>query len=172
MSDLERAETFTGYNNMRDQDDEIMDEEHWNWPVLLTRIFCFFLLFLIIICVILEVITPRFLVLAAIICGFLILVVVGTYVDPRKWWSIICRRQQDEPTPARTLGNPRPPGNDGTNMIVNPLATSRPGTVSPYQPPRPNNVGIAPTVVSAKSENPIQMVERNSLGTSPSTTPK
>ena len=160
MADLERAETFTGYNNMRD-DDEIMDEEVWNWPVLMTRVFCFFLLFLIILCVILEVITPKFLVLAAIICGFLVLVVIATYIDPRKWWSIICRTQQPDPTPARTVTSPRNPTD-----TTNPLAASRPGTIPPRPPSRPPTVGIAPTVVP--SGNPIQMIERNSLtGSSP-----
>jgi hypothetical protein len=146
MADLERATTFTGYEGMADQD-PIIDEEHWNWPVLLTRVFCFFLLFLIVICVALEEISRRFLVLAAIICGVLVIVIVATYIDPRKWWAIICRRQPAEPTPARTIRG----SHGGSNR-------------TDYNPPRYNNrpTTIPATVVNVSVDNPIQMVERHS----------
>lgn len=97
----------TQYNRM-DDDGGILDEEHWNWPVLLARILCFFLLFLIILCVGLEALTQKFLILAAIICGALVFVIVGTYVDPRKWLGILCRCQRStDPTPARTFTSDR-----------------------------------------------------------------
>lgn len=173
MAELERAETFTGYHNMDDDQDEIMDEEHWNWPVLITRIFCFFLLFLIIVCVILEVITPRFLILAAIICGFLVLIVVATYIDPRKWYSIICRkRQAADPTPARTIGGTtsQHQGPSENFSATNPLAANRTGASSPRPPPRPSNLTAIPVTVTNPTGAPIQMIERNSVGTSPPTT--
>jgi hypothetical protein len=100
------------YNRM-DDEGGIIDEEHWNWSVLMMRVFCFFLLFLIILCVGLEAITRRFLVLAAIICGFLVLVIIATYVDPRKWIGIICRCERStDPTPARRFDTPNPAGNN------------------------------------------------------------
>lgn len=148
-TDLERAVTFTGYNEM--EDEEIMDEETWNWPVLLTRIFCFFLVFMILLCVALEWISPRFLVLAAIICGVLLLVLVATYIDPRKWFSICtrifcCRKAPEEPTPARTV---RSPHALPATTIVSANNNNRP---------------IKPTVITTATVvgNPIQMVQRDS----------
>jgi hypothetical protein len=151
--DLERAVTFTGYDEMQDPD-PIIDEEHWNWTVLLTRIFCFLLVFVIIVCVALEAITPKFLVLAAIICGLLVIVLIATYIDPRKWWSIICRmcgKPPQEPTPA-TVHHPHlhPHSNRSSHQSTPSSARSRPPT-------------IQATVVSTQAvDNPIQMVSRNS----------
>jgi hypothetical protein len=82
--DLERSVTFSDYRPM-DEELGMMDEETINWPVLCTRIFAFFLLLLIIVCFALEEITPRFLILAAIIGALLVLVIFSTYFDIRRY---------------------------------------------------------------------------------------
>jgi hypothetical protein len=147
--DLERAVTFTGYEEFQDHEG-ILDEEQWNWPVLLTRVFSFFLLFVIIVCVALEEISKRFLVLAAIVCGLLVLVLVATYVDPRKWLGILlCRRQQQQPTPALTYNN----RNSSINISNHVSLANRPLPVTP----------TIITPVSNSIKNPIQMIDRSSF---------
>lgn len=87
--DLERANSFGDYQTAHyeefQDDDGIIDEERVNWPILCARIFSFFLLFCIFVFVALGGLNLAFLVLAAIIAGFLLLVVVATYRDPRLW---------------------------------------------------------------------------------------
>jgi len=88
--DLERANSFgdfqtTHYEEFQDEDEGIMDEERVNWPILCARIFSFFLLFCIFVFVALGGLDLLFLIIAAIISGFLIFVVIATYRDPRLW---------------------------------------------------------------------------------------
>lgn len=97
---LERAETFTDYNQMTDvfgvprgaavgmnggATDEvdlgILDEERVHWRVLAARIFCFFLLFLILLCCSLEQVSPKFLILAVLMSVLLVFVIIATYID-------------------------------------------------------------------------------------------
>jgi hypothetical protein len=110
--DLERAETFTpefkdittvspmqntsglsndeqAYNRM--DDEEILDEETINWTVLVTRVFAFFLLFLVVLFCALEEISIKFVALAAIVCIVLILVIVATYIDIRRYFLCCCK---------------------------------------------------------------------------------
>jgi hypothetical protein len=148
--DLERAVTFTGYEEFQDHEG-ILDEEQWNWPVLLTRVLCFFLLFVIIVCVALEEISKRFLVLAAVVGGLLVLVLVATYVDPRKWFGILfCRRQQQQPTPAMTYNNSTVSSTGNHVSMAN-----RPLPIPPTV--------ISPAASSISIKNPIQMVDRSSF---------
>lgn len=101
--DLERVTTFSDYNapasntnyNVMEEELGMMDEEVVNWPVLCTRIFAFFLLFLIIICFALEEITQRFLLLAAIIGVLLVIVIFSTYFDIRRI-ICCCRKKRNE----------------------------------------------------------------------------
>lgn len=79
-----------------DLDDGFLDEETVHWKVLVARIFAFFLLFLILLCIGLEAITRKFLILAAIICGLLVMVIVATYVDARNRFCWCCSSPQDE----------------------------------------------------------------------------
>ncbi|RYH32194.1 hypothetical protein EON65_01065 [archaeon] len=115
MADLERADTFsldraqtftvlyqnqmadgitftTPYNQMND-DPGILDEERVNWTRLLTRVLSFFLLFVVIVMCGLYEISPKFLVLAAIVCVVLIITIVATYVDLRPYFCFLCRRR-------------------------------------------------------------------------------
>ncbi len=110
-----------------EEDDGIMDEEHWNWSALIARVFAFFLLFLIILCIGLEAITRRFLILAAIICVLLVIVIIGTYIDLREkccWW--LCPRDQkinDNPiessSTSASVTNPLVTGADTKIQIAN-----------------------------------------------------
>lgn len=102
--DLERAVTFTDYKEM--EEELIIDEEHVNYPILCARIFSFFLLFLIILCLALEEITKRFLFLAALICALLILVIVSTYIDPRKLFKYCLTRDTARITSNNIIANP------------------------------------------------------------------
>ena len=89
-----RATTNQG---TEDGDDGFLDEETVHWKVLVARIFAFFLLFLILLCIGLEAITRKFLILAAIICGLLVIVIVATYVDSRnRFCWCCCSSPQDE----------------------------------------------------------------------------
>jgi hypothetical protein len=84
---LSRSDTFQGWdvhNEQRmttDPDDSIMDEETWDWPVLLTRVFCLFLVFIILVLLSLGEIDYRLMVLAAIVFVLLLLIIIGTFVD-------------------------------------------------------------------------------------------
>lgn len=101
-----------------EEEDGILDEETWNWSALIARVFAFFLLFLIIICIGLEAITRRFLILAAIICVLLVIVIIGTYIDLREkccWW--IC------PRPRHLSENPIE-NSSSSASVSNPLVTS------------------------------------------------
>lgn len=77
------------YRTMND-DGEVLDEETINWPVLLTRVFAFFLLFLVILFCSLEEVSHKFLWLAAIVCVVLLVVIVCTYVDLRPYICCCC----------------------------------------------------------------------------------
>lgn len=66
--------------NINDEDG-FLDEESWNWPVLCARIFAFVLLFLVLVCLCLYDLNPKFLVLAAFIAIGLMLVILGTYIN-------------------------------------------------------------------------------------------
>lgn len=110
---LETAESFADFTNTpgsrveeqlsidsasydRMREDTILDEETVHWKVLATRLFCFFLLFLVILCCILEFLSWKLLVLAAFICAFLIFVIIGTYVDLQPYLlatynTLLCR---------------------------------------------------------------------------------
>jgi hypothetical protein len=105
-------------NAQQQEEDGIMDEETWNWSALIARVFAFFLLFLIIICIGLEAITRKFLVLAAIICVLLVIVIVGTYIDLREkcCWCLCPRNRKDSGNP---IENPTSSSN-----ISNPLISS------------------------------------------------
>ncbi len=91
--DAEGAESVSG------EDLGMLDEETWHWPTLIARIFSFFLLALILVCIGLEEITDRFLILAAMICVFLALVIVVTYDRPRKFiigcMCGCCRKEEE-----------------------------------------------------------------------------
>lgn len=120
MAELESNPSLSNYNEMDEDDLGIMDEEMVNWPVLCTRIFAFFLLFLIIVCFALEEITKRFLILAAIICVVLILVIVFTYVNVYRF--ICC---QKPPADQPSLGilhfsKDHPGGNNPIQMVDRP----------------------------------------------------
>jgi regulator of extracellular matrix RemA (YlzA/DUF370 family) len=80
--DLKQDNSITdaSYSQMSD-DVGIMDEEHVHWQVLSTRVLCFFLLFSIIVCVCLQAISNRFLLLAGLICIVLVFIIICTYVD-------------------------------------------------------------------------------------------
>lgn len=78
-----------GTTDEKDQEQQweegsIWDEETWHWPTLIARIFAFLLLALILVCIGLEEITKKFLVLAAIMCVVLAMCICATYVDIRK----------------------------------------------------------------------------------------
>ena len=93
--------------NRQTEQDELMDEETWHWPTLLARIFAFFLLFVTILCLCLQAISKRFLILAAIVCVLLIVVIVGTFVDLRTkcfWW--LCPRKTNVPGINVVIENP------------------------------------------------------------------
>jgi hypothetical protein len=77
------------YRNMND-DGSVIDEETINWPVLLTRVSAFFLLFLMIIFCSLEEVSQKFLWLGAIVCVILILVLISTFVDLRPYLCFCC----------------------------------------------------------------------------------
>ena len=64
----------------------IMDEETINWRMFFTRIFLILLLCLVIVCLGLYNLNHAFLILAALICGFLILCLVATFVDLSCLW--------------------------------------------------------------------------------------
>lgn len=114
MSNKPTQQEIIEPNNLEGEDG-VLDEETWNWSALIARVFAFFLLFLIIICIGLEAITRRFLILAAIICVLLVIVIIGTYVDLREkccWW--ICPRK-------RQLSDNPLENSSSTSSIANPL---------------------------------------------------
>lgn len=77
------------YRAMND-DGSVLDEETINWPVLLTRVFAFFLLFLVILFCSLEQVSRKFLWLGAIVCVILFFVLVSTFVDLRPYICCCC----------------------------------------------------------------------------------
>lgn len=77
------------YRSFND-DGDVIDEETINWPALLTRVFAFFLLFLVILFCSLEEVSEKFLWLAAIVCVVLLVVIVCTYVDLRPYLCCCC----------------------------------------------------------------------------------
>jgi hypothetical protein len=77
------------YRTMND-DGDVLDEETINWPVLIARVFAFFLLFLVILFCSLEEVSHKFLWLAAIVCVVLLVVIVCTYVDLRPYICCCC----------------------------------------------------------------------------------
>lgn len=90
-------------------DDGILDEEHVHWKVLGMRIFCFLLLFLIIVCCSLEEISPRFLVLAAMMCGLLVLIILATFIDlgarVRSCWHMLTFTPPTPPVTGNVSGD-------------------------------------------------------------------
>jgi hypothetical protein len=126
--DLERANSFGDYQTSHyeefNDDDGIIDEERVNWPILLARIFSFFLLFCIFVFVALGGLDLEFLVLAAIVAGFLILVVVATYRDPRLW----CQKEPKNDLHRVRATVVRPPN------IVTRATNPQPVTTTPAPP--------------------------------------
>lgn len=84
----------------------IMDEETINWRMFFTRIFLIILLCLVIVCLGLYNLNHAFLILAALICGFLILCLVATFVDLSWMWRWIpcCPARNPAASPTPTLG--------------------------------------------------------------------
>ena len=88
---LARANTFSNWvssvdspNYNRYEDDySVIDVETWNWPVLLTRVFCFFLLFLMIVLFGLGAINTNFDILATFVFIILSIILINTYIDLR-----------------------------------------------------------------------------------------
>lgn len=138
---LDRAQSFTDYKPMEDQvvaEEEIIDEEHVHWKVLLTRVFCFFLLFLVILFCALVGVNRRFVFLAAFICIFLVFVIIATYVDIparlRSWWVILTGRPLYPPNNANnnssvdgahSRGPSLPLGSPPAATVINPLSANR-----------------------------------------------
>lgn len=115
--------------NGEDDDDGFMDEETVHWRVLAARVLAFFLLFMILLCIGLEAVTRRFLLLAAIICGVLVIVIVCTYVDARNRFCWCCIRDQNNAANAAVLN-----GNNN-NSLQQSLVTAQPSPVVPVAAP-------------------------------------
>jgi hypothetical protein len=71
-------------------DGSVIDEETINWPVLLTRVFTFFLLFLVILFCSLGKVSQKFLWLGAIVCAVLVFLLISTFVDLRPYLCFCC----------------------------------------------------------------------------------
>ena len=124
---LERATTFSGWEDdsyNRFGDDDVFDVETWNWPVLLTRVFCFFLLFIMLVLFGLGAINKKFLVLASIVFVLLSIVLINTYINLRAHAkrfclfcvSCCCCKKRDNDT-----NSPLPASEAGTASNINPL---------------------------------------------------
>ena len=92
---LARATTFSNWdssmnssNYNRFDDDSVFDVETWNWPVLLTRVLCFFLLFVMIVLFGLGSINTKFDILASFVFIILSIILINTYIDLR---VLFCR---------------------------------------------------------------------------------
>jgi hypothetical protein len=105
FSDLERIDSFQGWlphptlphiphmpqmphvltrhHNSQDDSEElsILDEETWDWPVLLTRVFCFFLLLCTIVLLGLGGLDIKYFILSSLTFALLLIILIGTYVD-------------------------------------------------------------------------------------------
>lgn len=78
----------------------LLDEEVWDWPVLLTRVLCFALLFAFIVFTIIgSTLTLFYMVIAAGILLILIIVLIGTFVDITSrlpsWVPTCCLRKKE-----------------------------------------------------------------------------
>lgn len=114
---LDRSDTFSGWedselaHNKTPQNsgatEDVIDEETWNWPVLMTRVFCFFLLFIIMVMFGLGALDSKFLVVGAIIFVLLSIILINTYVNlvplARKYICCCCYRvKMDSESTIRT----------------------------------------------------------------------
>ena len=94
--------------------DFIMDEESIHWKVFFMRVFLIVLLVMMIASLAMYALSPKFLFLACIICAFLIICLVWTFVDLSFLCPCIpCCRKQDVGPPLQTSygqsQNPPPP---------------------------------------------------------------
>ncbi len=86
-----RAESITSddvQSQIRHTSFEEIDEESWNYGILFTRVFAILTVIVIIICISLQVIDQKFLIVAGIITGLLILAVILSYFNYkclRRW---------------------------------------------------------------------------------------
>ena len=91
-AELARADTFSAWiipkrKTINDEyretndDGELIDEEYWDWPVLLTRIFCFILAFCVLLLLCLAELNIHLAILASFVFAFLLLILFATYVD-------------------------------------------------------------------------------------------
>lgn len=101
FSDLTRVENQSEFSTPstdydRTYEDSILDEEVVHWRKFAARIFCCLLLLIIIICCALEVISPRFLILAGLVCGLLILLLLATYIDILAFIRAPCKKKTNQ----------------------------------------------------------------------------
>ena len=86
---LARADTFAGgwaekYVTRKESetsDEGVLDEETWDWGVLMTRVFCFFLGFVIVVLLCLGGIDVRLMILAGFVFALLVIIIIGTFID-------------------------------------------------------------------------------------------
>jgi hypothetical protein len=82
--------------------EDLIDEETINWTGLLTRVFLLFLLVVMLACLGLYALSPAFAFLACMVCGLLLLCLVGTFVDLSFLWPCLAKptvEQEQEPAP-------------------------------------------------------------------------
>jgi uncharacterized membrane protein len=89
LSDWSPAIQTDSYQAMNN---EVLDEEVWNWPGLITRLIAIVLLLVIIILMALEEVEMGFLYIAVILIVILLIIVLGTYIDLRIYLCCCCNR--------------------------------------------------------------------------------
>lgn len=110
----EQDASFTLYGRMRD--DAFMDVETVNWGKFFTRVFCLFLLLLIIVSLGLWSVSMKFLVLAAIFCVFLIICIIGTYYDITCIFCGLFKKKTEQQTTQQQPVQP-PPSSVGASIF-------------------------------------------------------